>query len=374
MKKVMERVSEVKRIFCGIDLHDQSMLAAIGIDKEAPSYRSYNTKEAEGVSELIGHLKMVQRSNPGSQVWAAYEASGCGFGLLDRLRKEGFLAEVLSPSHLPSSQKKRSEKTDKKDALVILDALRSWALAGSRLPTVWIPPMGLRDDREVVRRRLQLGDDLTQTKNRIHGFLKRWGHRRPEDLKTLWSKKYLRWLKELGLQSSAGCASELGSLLRELEFRQAEMELLDRELERLSGREEYRVKVAALTEMVGVGVLTAMVFLTELGDLSRFPNRRALANYLGLTPRSFESGKQNDRKGHISKLGPARVRKVLCQACWCLVRLDPYWRKWYQGEGRRNRNDGKRRITAVMRRLGIIMWHTALEAELGDLAEVVYGG
>jgi transposase len=374
MNKVTEKDDGSKEIFCGIDLHDQSLLAAIGLDKGAPYFRSYNTKDSEGVSDLISYLKLVQGQHPGSRIHAAYEASGCGFGLLDRLRSEGLRAEVLSPSDLPTSRKKRSEKTDRKDALIVLEALRSSVLAGSRLPTVWIPPKGLRDDRELVRRRLQLGEDLTRTKNRIHGFLKRRGHRRPEHLKTLWSKKYLWWLKGLVLQIGPGSALELGSLLRELEFRQGELAVVNRELERMSGREEYRVKAAALMELPGVGLVTAMVFLTELGDLRRFKNRRALANYLGLTPRSHESGKQDDRKGHISKMGPARVRKVLNQAAWCLVRLDPYWRNWYQGEGREHRNERKRRITAVMRRLGIIMWHTALEAELGDLAKVIYGG
>ena len=365
MESVMEKAGKGKEIFCGIDLHDQSLLAAIGLGKEAPIFREYNTKESEGIAELIGQLRMLERRYPGSRVYAAYEASGCGFGLLDRLRQEGFLAEVLNPSGLATSRKKRSEKTDRKDALIVLEALRSSVLAGSRLPTVWIPPKELRDDRELVRRRLQLGEDLSQSKNRIHGFLKRNGHRRPADLKTTWTKKYVQWLKELVLTSPRGAALELGSLLRELEFRQEELAVVNRELERLSGREEYRVKAAALMEIPGVGLLTAMVFLTELGDLRRFKNRRKLANYLGLTPRSYESGEQDDRKGHISKMGPARVRKVLNQAAWALVRLDGYWRKWHQGDGRAPLHERKRRITAVMRRLGILMWHTALEAEPG---------
>jgi len=147
-----------------------------------------------------------------------------------------------------------------------------------------------------------------------------------------------------------------------------ELKKVNRELEQLSGGDAYRVKVSVLRELPGVGLLTAMVFLTELGDLRRFKNRRALANYLGLTPRSYESGERDDRKGHISKLGPARVRKVLNQAAWALIRLDRYWRKWYEGDGRAPQHERKRRITAVMRRLGILMWHWALEAEPGAQA------
>jgi len=369
MERVAENLAKGKEIFCGIDLHDRSMLCALGIGKEAPAFREFNTQEWDGVGLLIGHLKELERKHPGSRLYVAYEASCCGFGLLDRLRSEGFLAEVLNPCDLPTSPKKRSEKTDQRDALKILDALRSWVLAGSRLPTVWIPPKALRDDRELVRRRLQLGEDLAQTKNRIHGFLKRNGHRRPEPLKTTWTKKYVRWLKDLVSQVPAGAGLELGSLLRELEFRLEELKKVNRELERMSGRDEYRVKVAALREIPGVGLLTAMVFLTELGDLRRFKNRRALANYLGLTPRSYESGEKDDRKGHISKLGPARVRKVLNQAAWALVRLDSYWRTWYEGDGRAPKQERKRRITAVMRRLGIWMWHWALEAEPSQVVE-----
>ena len=110
-----------------------------------------------------------------------------------------------------------------------------------------------------------------------------------------------------------------------------------------------------------MGILTAMVFLTELGDLERFPNRKALGSYLGLVPRSWESGEQSDRKGRISKMGPSRVRKVLNQAAWSLIRWDPYWNKWFKARTPKGKCRRKM-IVAVMRHLGIIMWHLALAA------------
>jgi len=59
-----------------------------------------------------------------------------------------------------------------------------------------------------------------------------------------------------------------------------------------------------------------MVFLTEMGDLRRFRNRKKVGAYLGLVPTSNESGENTDHKGHITHQGPARLRKVLCQAAW----------------------------------------------------------
>ncbi len=65
---------------------------------------------------------------------------------------------------------------------------------------------------------------------------------------------------------------------------------------------------ASLTSIIGVGTLTAMVFLTEMGDLNRFPNRRKLKAYVGLAPTSHESGEIKDRKGHIARRGSSRLR------------------------------------------------------------------
>jgi transposase len=115
-----------------------------------------------------------------------------------------------------------------------------------------------------------------------------------------------------------------------------------------------------MTEVPGVGVLTALTFLVELGDVRRFCNRRQVGSYLGLVPASYESGDADDRKGHITRLGPPRVRKVLNQAAWHLVRLDPLWRTRYEAIA--GRGGGKTAIVAIMRRLGIELWQRARAA------------
>jgi transposase len=117
--------------------------------------------------------------------------------------------------------------------------------------------------------------------------------------------------------------------------------------------------VAELVEQVGVGVLTAMVFLTELGDMKRFRNRRQLASYLGLAPCSHESGEVSDRKGHITRQGPSRVRKVLCQAVWAGLRWGSPDATWFQAYVRQHPRRRKVAAEGVMRRLAIRLWHRA---------------
>ena len=77
-----------------------------------------------------------------------------------------------------------------------------------------------------------------------------------------------------------------------------------------------------LTKLKGVAAPTAMVFLAEMGDLSRFSNRKQIGAYLGLVPSSDETGEGHQRKGHITRQGSPRVRRVLCQATWSRVRTD----------------------------------------------------
>ena len=135
---------------------------------------------------------------------------------------------------------------------------------------------------------------------------------------------------------------------------------LEAEVEELSRDERYVRAVRNMTELDGVGILTAMTFLLELGDVRRFDNRRQLASYLGLVPTSYESGDDDDHKGHITRMGPARVRKVLNQAAWTIVRLDPLWKARYGPLA--ERRGALKAIVAIMRKLGIELWHRAQAA------------
>ena len=357
MNRVAKKLGGGKYLFCPIDLHDRSMLVGLAVDRGEPAYRELKTEES-GVAKLVEGLESWSAAHPGGEVWASYEASGSGFGLAERLKEAGFRVSVLAPSHLPVSAKSRSEKTDRKDCLRILEVLRGHVLAGNRLPAVWIPGRELRDDRELVRRRLRMGEEITRVKNQIQGLLKRNGQRRPEELKTLWGLGFRAWLQRLTRELREGAGAGLASHLRELEFYEAEKRELERGLVALAGQSRYRAQVAAMTKLKGVGLLTAMVLLTELGELGRFSNRKQVGCYLGLTPRRYQSGEETDHSGHISRLGPARVRKVLNQAAWAVVRFEAEWGEWFAariaGQGPAAK---KIMITAVMRRLGIWLWH-----------------
>ena len=350
-----------KCIMVGCDLHDKSMLLRVAVDQESPVTRRSGTTAAARQAVLADLRRRAARVGAG-RVVLAYEACGFGFRWHDELAAAGFECYVLAPSKMARSAQRRKRKTDEKDAQGILDLVRSHVLAGVPLPAVWVPDEQTRDDREVVRQRLLMAEEVSRAKVRIHWLLLRTGQESPPA--EAWSQPHYRWLKKLaGGGLPAGAAAALGSLLRQLAWLEKEVERLDGQVAALSQRPRYAHPAAALQEQQGVGRLTAMVFLTELGDLRRFANRQQVGSYLGLTPASFESGQADDRKGHITHQGPSRVRKVLCQAVWSRLRVVPEEKAAYARLVRRNPKHKKIAVVARMRTFGVVLWHVGLAAQ-----------
>jgi transposase len=129
--------------------------------------------------------------------------------------------------------------------------------------------------------------------------------------------------------------------------------------------ERYQLPAEALVVQIkGVGLLTDMVFLTEIGDMRRFSNWRQVGSFLGLAPTCRESGEESDRKGHITREGLARVRKALCKATWVRIVYDVEEAQMYGRIVEKNPKHKKIAIVACMRRLGILVWHLAKDAQI----------
>lgn len=353
-----------KVIMIGCDLHEESMILKIAEDRQPSETRTVKNT-ASGRATMIGDLQRRARAAGGARVIFAYEASSQGFGLYDQLTAAGIECHVLAPTRIARSPRQKKEKTDEKDALDLLELLRGHVLAGNRLPSVWIPDAQTRDDRELVRTRLDVGEKITALKAQVQNLLKRYQLRRGPGLGKGWTKAFRGWLqRELADPALEGRSplrgggrAALASLLRQMQFLEEEEERLDRQIVALAWSPRYEARMRAVTTLCGVGVLTAIVFLTELGDLNRFANRRQIAAYLGLAPSSNESGQRNDRKGHITHQGSSRVRKVLCQATWARVRYNEQEKTIYERIKTKNPKKKKIAVVASMRRLAVRMWH-----------------
>ena len=349
-----------KYIMIGCDLHDRSMLLKYAVGTSQPQQLAYDNDKA-GRKRMINRLKQIAKKDGVNRIVFAYEASGLGYGLSDQLHDEGIECHVLSPTHLPKTPKSAKQKTDPRDAQMILEQVRGYVLAGNQLPIVWTPPQRLRDDRELVRARVDVADELTRVKHKIGSMFKRYDLCITNPTKTKWTKAFVRYLRDKVLPSlDLTVGTKLKLLVTRFEMYRAELNELDKAIKDLLQTERYKYPCRKLCEISGVGLLVAMTFLTEMGDLTRFHNRREVGAYLGLCPSSFESGEKNDRKGRITRQGPARLRKVLCQAAWVSVIRCEEAAGTYHRIRQNQKHRAKKALVAMMRKLGIKMWHVAL--------------
>jgi transposase len=172
------------------------MLLKTAVGRQPPETCSVKNT-VHGRKAMIADLLQRAQALGGARIVFAYEASGQGFGLYDELTAAGIECYVLAPTRMTRSQRQRSQKTDEKDALHALELLRAFLLAGNPLPAVWIPDPQTRDDRELVRTRLDIGDKITALKAQVQSLLKRCQLRRPAEAGKGWTKGFGAWLQGL---------------------------------------------------------------------------------------------------------------------------------------------------------------------------------
>jgi transposase len=353
-------------ILTGCDLHDKSMCLKFAAGRGEIHTRSFENNRS-GCAAMLKELRKHATAAGGARIVFAYEASALGFTLHDYLESEGVECHVLAPSKIPHTTQQRHCKTDEKDAQALLEILRASYLAGNKLPSISIPDELTREHRELLRARLDAQNKCSTVKTQIRTFLKRHKNLKEQAPRGGWNKAFREWVKALSEcdEPLGVCARQaLASYLRQNASLEKEIEVLDAQLAALAKHERYAPAIERLTKLKGVGLLSALVFLVEMGDLKRFANRRKLAAFIGLVPSSHESGESSDRKGHITHQGPARVRFVLCQAVWNRVRYDPDERAFYQRLVAKNPKHKKIAVVASMRRLAIKMWHESVAAKV----------
>jgi transposase len=246
----------------------------------------------------------------------------------------------------------RKQKTDERDAALILDLLLA-----NRFPKIWVPTPAERDLRQLLWHRHKLVCLRTMLGNQLHFLAMSQGLCRK---KKLFTKKGRGELQTLGLGPWAGRRrEELLKLLDQLEPSIAE---LDRAVS-----EEARRREDALLLMThpGIGPVTSLAFVLAIGPITRFARSKKIASYLGLNPSEESSGGRR-RLGAISKQGNTMVRWLLIEAVYPAVRSDTALRQDYQRlKFRRGHAVAK---VAIARKLAVRMyWMLRSGAEYAQL-------
>jgi transposase len=334
--KDIEKFVKGKKVFCGIDIHLNFWIICCYCDGEVVE----KSRIDFGYSQL---MKVLEPYGCAREIKIVYEAGFSGFWLYRKLTAAGYDCLITPPALVPRTANK--VKTDKRDAIKLASYLAAGILKG-----IYVPPVEVESDRGVVRRRSQLVKKQTRCKNQIKSFLHLHGIERPKDISKYWSNAYLRWLEgiDFGTPSNQFIFTQLIK-----NYRRVREDLVEVTgyLKQLSKDPRYQKNYQRLFSLKGIGLITAMSFLLEIYDFTRFKKSKHFSSFLGFTPSQHSSG-DHVRLGRITGQGNSHLRHVLVESAWTVIKHDPHLRDKYDRIRSRGTN-GKRAIIAVARSLAV---------------------
>jgi len=165
----------------------------------------------------------------------------------------------------------------------------------ARVPTVWIPPGELRDQRDLPRTRMVIVRQRPPLKNRIHATLAKYALHDLEgsDLFGVRGRARLRERFELLPPHTAYASQQLRGQVEELGRQVRAVE------QRIQATFTPTPAIQRLLTLPGVGLTRAVVIALEVGDVVRVASAEKLAAYGGTTPRVHASGGK-------TRFGPSR--------------------------------------------------------------------
>jgi len=326
-----QRLSYVgQSVYVGVDVHKDTYAVTCVCNKQI-------VKTATAKADPAGLTASLSQWFPGARLYTAYEAGFSAFVLHRALTKAGIMNIVVNPASIAVAANDKV-KTDRRDSKKLaLD------LSDGRLQGIYVPTEDEELARLLPRTRAQIVEHRATIARQIKAKLHQFGLIAPASRRLI-SNRYWReidaWPLPPDLRVSLTFLAE--------QWRFATRQLI--EMRRLL-REQAKAHPAieqVYRSVPGIGEVVARTFATELGDMTRFANERALFSYTGLTPSEYSSG-PSVRRGHISRQGSSRVRHVLIDTAWRALPRDAVLKEIFD---RIAATRGKKRaIVAIARRL-----------------------
>jgi len=291
--------------------------------------------------------RLIRRTRPAVVVIEACSLAGWTHDLCGRL---GVPCRVAHTGAEGWKYQHAKRKTDRDDALRLAQLF-----ALGQLPEVVVPAKAVREWRALIAHRQALVTQRVAAQNRIRSILVGQGLPAPRGAKA-WAAAGLAGIGQFARPLIECAPDELWRGMLDLAltaYRQAE-DLVAAAEAKLDEMGKAHPRVRLLDTMPGLGPRTAEAVVAHLDDPRRFKSGKQVGAYGGLVPRQYQSG-EDDRRGRITKRGPAVLRKLLVQCAWAMIRYNPWARAVYvrlsRGKARK-----KQAVVALARKILVRCW------------------
>ncbi|MBA7529203.1 hypothetical protein ES705_21396 [subsurface metagenome] len=303
-------------VYVGLDVHAKSWAVNIIVDEIVHRQFTQPPDATALYDYLVSHF-------PGANYYSAYECGFCEYHHHRKLLELGIQNIVINAADLPITNKERINKKDPVDSRRLSQALKNDQIHG-----IFVFSPEHEQLRSLFRMRWRAAKEHRRIKNRIRSFLHYYGITPPAELKPdYWPLAFIHWLEHLTLPSEPGTLS-LKYLLNAYQNTREQLLEVTREL-RKQIKASHNKTYLQLQTVPGVGPLTAMCLIAEIGDITRFKSCKQLTSYVGLVPRSHQSG-EKDPSGSLTYRSNKYLRSSIVEAAWVAMRHDPALLKYYK--------------------------------------------
>jgi transposase len=324
------------RRYVALDIHKHYCVVA-GVDREGRVLLQPVRVEH---ADLEGWLKKNLRASDHAVIESTTNAWHV-YDLLVPLAEQVLVANPIQVKQIARAR----VKTDIRDTLIL-----ARLLAANLVPVVWVPPLHVRQLRQLLSQRRQFVETHTQIVNRMHSVAHRHHLRHPAGKR--FNEKNSAWQKDKRLSQIE--QFQLGLEMENRVYIEKQINKIGKEVAKMSHQKPWAESMTYLMQLPGFGVITGMTVLAAIGEIQRFDSARHVASYSGLTPGLEQSGTKYREKG-ITKEGRKELRWAMVEVAQRAVKSDPLWTRHFQEmQKRMHRNQA---IVAIARRLLELVWY-----------------
>lgn len=295
---------QVIEVGCGLDVHKDTIVATI-----RSSSKDYETKEFSSFTSSLTELRDWCKTKGVTHI--AMESTGIYWKpVYNVIEDDAFEIVLVNARHVKNIP---GHKTDKKDSAWLSKLLLSGLLKGS-----FIPPVDIRELRDLVRYKKKITQFIASEKNRMIKTLEDCNVKLSSvvsDVQGVSATKMVNAIidgetdteklivfahgklsadKETIKQALEGKVTKhhrfMLQMIREsIRVNEELISKLDKQIEKAA--KKYKVELNLLQTIDGIGKDSAISIISEIGvDMSLFPNEHHLASWSGLSPGNNESG------------------------------------------------------------------------------------
>jgi transposase len=323
-----------KSMFVGMDVHKNYLQVAVLDEKGKVVSNSRVDNNPVKVNKFFDSLHL------GNNTKVVMESSGMWYNIYESLTKKQLDVRLSNPAKTRAIASAKI-KTDKLDAIKLADLLR-----GGYIAECYVPNRTIMDLRELVRHRAALVRMRTKLKNKIHSIMVMNGTSISYDGTHTFTKGYIEKLKELE-------DYRINGYLRIIESLNDEINTVSKKILLLAQEDEM---AKLLMTVPGIGYYSALLIVSEVGDINRFPDSYHLCSYAGLIPSTHSSGGITYH-GSITKTGSKYLRWIMLECLHAHIRNDKNSNvtQFYQRISKKKGNS-KAAVAAASKLVKIVYW------------------